>query len=453
MSDSEQSDRIKILICGYSADNHTSFGSQIREVWTRLLRTGKYEVVQQGWFKMKEIEPVPWNIVPTNTNFDPQGTKKPIEQDKWGAQSFPGLVHQLKPDLVWTLADTYMIEHMGFLKNQLNYRYVQYMPIDGTPTPPRYEKIINAADLNIVCSEFGADAVEDLTGRRPAMIYHGVDSNIFHPYAEEKKKSLRLNVSDQIENSFIIGWVGKDQTRKNPWNLFESIYYLKTGNYIECNSCNRVTRGSYNRQKRMLHSIPSSCKYCRSEDISMGKPIEEVKLWMHAYNQPNIGWDFNLHRDIWGLGDTVIFTTKLTQEDGLKTAEMSDLYNMFDVFVSLSGGEGFGIPLIEAQACGVPVVYTNYSGQAEICTEGGLPVDCELYPEPMSSIDRGYIDINDGIQQMLSLYRDKKLYSKLSTQGRMDVLSRFDHDILATEHHELIMKTMSSPKKMIGVSV
>jgi len=451
--ETEQSDKPKILICGYAADNHTSFGSQIREVWTRLLRTGKYEIVQQGWFKMKEIESVPWKIIPTNTNFDPQGNRKPIEQDKWGAQSFPGLCNQLKPDIVWTLADVYMVEHMSFLRNQLGYKYIQYLEIDGTPTPLRYEKTLNAAELSIVSSEFGADAVEDLTGVKPAMIYHGVDNNIFHPYAEDKKQKLREAVNPDILDSFIIGWVGKDQTRKNPWNLFETIYYLKTGNYINCNSCDRVTRGIYNRQKRSIASIPTECKYCKSTDVSPGESIEDLRLWMHAYNQANIGWDFNLHRDMWGLGNTVIFTSKLTQDSGLKTSEMSDLYNMFDLFVSLSGGEGFGIPLIEAQACGLPVVYTDYTAQPEISKKGGLSVDCELYPEPISSIDRGFIDINHAIKQIYSLYKNKELYKTLSSNGRIDMLSRFDHDLLATQHHELIQQVVSRPRKMIGVSV
>ena len=451
MSTEEQ--KIKVLICGYAADNHTSFGSQIRDVWTRLLRTGKYEIVQQGWFKMKEIEKVPWNIVPTNMNTNPDGSKAPVEQDKWGAQSFPGLLHQLKPDLIWTLADTYMIEHIGALKPKFGYKYIQYMPIDGTPTPQRYKKIINDADTSIVCSNFGAEAVEDLTGRRPEMVYHGVDANLFHKYSNEKKQQLRREVSESIMDKFIIGWVGKDQTRKNPWNLFEVIYFLSSGNYVTCNCCGRVTRGEYNRQKRALVSMPTSCKHCRSEDVAVAEPMDNAVLWMHAYNQPNIGWDFNLHRDMYNLGDKVIFTTKLTQDDGLKVAEMANLYNMFDVFTSLSGGEGFGIPLIEAQACGVPVVYTNYSGQAEICVEGGLSVDCELYPEPISSIDRGMADINHAIEQFAKLYKDKELYGDLSQKGRLEMLTSFDHDLLATQHHEIIMNTMKNPSRLIGVSV
>ena len=199
--------------------------------------------------------------------------------------------------------------------------------------------------------------------------------------------------------------------------------------------------------------MPTSCKHCRSEDVTVAEPMDDAVLWMHAYNQPNIGWDFNLHRDMYNLGDKIIFTTKLTQDDGLKVAEMANLYNMFDVFTSLSGGEGFGIPLIEAQACGVPVVYTNYSGQAEICVEGGLPVDYELYPEPISSIDRGMADINHAIEQFAKLYKDKELYGDLSQKGRLEMLTSFDHDLLATQHHEIIMNTIKNPSRLIGVSV
>ena len=44
---------------------------------------------------------------------------------------------------------------------------------------------------------------------------------------------------------------------------------------------------------------------------------------------------------------------------------MVKLYNSFDVLLMCTGGEGFGLPLYEAQSCGVPVITTDYAAGPE----------------------------------------------------------------------------------------
>ena len=53
--------------------------------------------------------------------------------------------------------------------------------------------------------------------------------------------------------------------------------------------------------------------------------------------------------------------------------------NVMDVFLLPSKGEGFGIPLIEAQACGIPVIITKCTGHEELMG-GGWFVE-NLVPE------------------------------------------------------------------------
>ncbi|MFC4077963.1 glycosyltransferase family 4 protein [Salinithrix halophila] len=48
--------------------------------------------------------------------------------------------------------------------------------------------------------------------------------------------------------------------------------------------------------------------------------------------------------------------------------EMADLYRSADVFVSTSWVEGFGLPPLEAMACGTPVVTTNSGGVMDFCS-------------------------------------------------------------------------------------
>src|ERR1019366_4544938 len=47
---------------------------------------------------------------------------------------------------------------------------------------------------------------------------------------------------------------------------------------------------------------------------------------------------------------------------------MPRLYASADCFVLPTRGEGFGLPAIEAGACGLPVITTNYSGQTDFLT-------------------------------------------------------------------------------------
>lgn len=54
-------------------------------------------------------------------------------------------------------------------------------------------------------------------------------------------------------------------------------------------------------------------------------------------------------------------------DESYSHAELLDLYRTATAIVAPSRGEGFGLPLAEAMALGVPVVTTNYSGQTDFC--------------------------------------------------------------------------------------
>ena len=49
----------------------------------------------------------------------------------------------------------------------------------------------------------------------------------------------------------------------------------------------------------------------------------------------------------------------------LSTSDMALLYNNYDAMIFPSRAEGWGLPLIEAIACGLPVISTYYSGHSE----------------------------------------------------------------------------------------
>jgi glycosyltransferase involved in cell wall biosynthesis len=59
----------------------------------------------------------------------------------------------------------------------------------------------------------------------------------------------------------------------------------------------------------------------------------------------------------------------------LPEAELADWYRSLTAFVSVSAGEGFGLHLLEAMACGVPLVAPCHGGPADFFDDSvGWPV-------------------------------------------------------------------------------
>jgi glycosyltransferase involved in cell wall biosynthesis len=55
--------------------------------------------------------------------------------------------------------------------------------------------------------------------------------------------------------------------------------------------------------------------------------------------------------------------------------ELADLYQRASIFAFPSLDEGFGMPVLEAMACGVPVLSSNTSALPEVCGDAAILVD------------------------------------------------------------------------------
>jgi glycosyltransferase involved in cell wall biosynthesis len=84
-----------------------------------------------------------------------------------------------------------------------------------------------------------------------------------------------------------------------------------------------------------------------------------------------------------GLEGNVIFTGQIREQD------KAPLYSAATVFAFPSLYEGFGIPVLEAMACGTPVVTSNRSALPEVAGDAGLLVD----PYDTEAISAGLADL------------------------------------------------------------
>lgn len=99
-----------------------------------------------------------------------------------------------------------------------------------------------------------------------------------------------------------------------------------------------------------------------------------------------VGGSFSLGQQqlIDGLG----LQSNVRQMNRVSSADLPLLYNLADVFVFPSHYEGFGLPVLEAMACGTPVVCSNKASLPEIAGEAALTVQPLDYHGLADSIEK-----------------------------------------------------------------
>lgn len=205
-------------------------------------------------------------------------------------------------------------------------RYPEYhLPYNRwylTLAMPRY---LRAADVIVTPSEWS---------KQDAMAYYGLpESKIkviyeapaptFHPITDPANLA-RVKQQHQLPEKFILN-VGTIEPRKNLSRLLEAFQPL-------------------------LANWPDL------KLVLIGK-----KGWLYE--------SFFQRLQALGLEEAVIFPGYVTE------ADLPAFYQLAEVFVFPSLSEGFGLPPLEAMACGVPVVSSNSSSIPEVVGEAGLLVD------------------------------------------------------------------------------
>lgn len=96
-----------------------------------------------------------------------------------------------------------------------------------------------------------------------------------------------------------------------------------------------------------------------------------ARLYLHTESTPMYGGiDFPALLGNLGISEKVFFPRRYEYFMGFPAEYMALVYNAADVLLGAAMAEGFGIPLVEAQACGCPVVTTDFSAMPELVRWG-----------------------------------------------------------------------------------
>ena len=148
-----------------------------------------------------------------------------------------------------------------------------------------------------------------------------------------------------------------------------------------------LTVGNLQPRKNLPRLIEAFTKWKKERPNNTKLVIVGKKAWLYSDILKAAGVD----------SENVILTDYVTDDDLIR------LYNGADAFIYPSFFEGFGIPPLEAMACGTPVAVANATSLPEVVGDAGL------YFDPFN-VD----DIKETISKLMD---DKKLKEDMIVKG------------------------------------
>lgn len=170
-----------------------------------------------------------------------------------------------------------------------------------------------------------------------------------------------------------------------------------------------LTVSSLNYRKNFITVLQAFSKFCDSNHYGNLFIVGDLK------NDSFKGIDIQTYKN----NERIKFLGRVSDD------ELIEYYCNAIAFVFPSLYEGFGIPVIEAQACGCPVISSDSSSLPEVLGESAL------FCNPM--------DVDSFAKYMKMLYNDNNLRTQLIARGYENV-KRFSWDDGAKKIIELILE-------------
>ena len=279
-----------------------------------------YEIEELGFanndIKPEEAANVSWNIIHCN------------RQDMLDYQKMVTYISNSKPDVVLFSHDPWLFPTIGHVKACLpQIKYIGYLTIDGEPPYWRWIDYLRPYDKIISPTNFGAKVLKDRwCDLNVGVVPYGLDHNLWHS-PKQGKKLLKTQLTQEsgggvyFHDKFVALFIGANQDRKNLGLLHEAWREFERGK--EANVVLLI----------VTHS--ASLK----EDIG--------------------SYDLNVF-----LQDTkTLQILNHPQPDGVVARFMAAA----DILTHLSSGEGFGLSIPQAMACGTVPVILNFAGSTDFC--------------------------------------------------------------------------------------
>ncbi len=400
----------KVLLvteASYLNSGYSNYGYQIMK---RLYDTKDFDLAEISCHGNKNrSNEIPWKsyIVPKKSNI-------------FGQDIFNDVLIDFKPDIVWSFRDPWVDEFIGNSVLRNNFKWV-YMPtVDALPLDIDWIDTISRADYIFTYSDWAAEELRNIYTDINILgsASPGFDKN-FIPVKNkiEFKKQNGIN-----EESLIIGSVMRNQKRKLIPDLLDAFsdFLIKAPKQISEKSF------------LYLHTTYPDVGWNIPRLIAERPSISNKVLF--SYNCNNC---FKL--SISSFSGAIIQCNNCKNinctfprvSKGSKRDDMVMVYNLMDLYVQYSCAEGFGMPLVEAASCGVPVCAVDYSAMTDIVKKlEGYPIKVQRYTYEVETNRKFALPDNSSFSDICIEFFKKPyaVRSAISKKTRELVVKHYDYE-------------------------
>jgi glycosyltransferase involved in cell wall biosynthesis len=380
---------MKILAFGDSLRLPTGYARVSQNVLGYFALKG-HEVIQIGWGHNEPAERIP--IMDRNSEIKGfVALVPPFTGEQFSTQSTVSYINSWHPDLVYNSNDFFTATDLLNQKDQLKMFFANYGIVDGPGCAKCYQDIIKKVDVPIIPSMYGYEQAK-VVNDRSIYIPHGVNIDTFKPNPTPKEE---LKARYGLKDKFVFGCVNRNIWRKQYPNLINVFASLKHDYGIKDIALYLIADPG----DAMGNNFVNWAKYL---DLTISQnPASPADIMLHP----------NFMNILYCLNDE----------------QLAEAYNCFDVMITASMSEGFGLGTIEAQACGVPVIACDNTANTELIkghgwlypTAKNVDGSDVLIPPTIRDITYWYTMPDYGALKlaMLNAYMDRKLVQENSTKS------------------------------------
>jgi len=438
------SNKPRVLICGENHTGKAGFAKITREYCSKLHAAG-YEVAElsnAGHTDHIDRNFCKWHFYGGLPDPFERAEYEADPQNMWSKWRFDEVLLDFKPDYVYTFLDHWNCSHIFNSPFRKFFRLGFMGCVDSEPVKIDWLNQIESAD-----DVFGyTDWTLDIANKQSAFIHDrgstppGADFSVYKTNPDRKKHRELAGVN---ANWLIAGMIARNQKRKLFPDLFAGL---------------RILIDKYGQSHKEL--------------------VDRIKLYIHT-SIPDMGYDIPYLIKEYGLCNRIL-TTYICRsckhtfvshfrgertsclfcknpaaflprvEFGVEENVLADIINLFDVYLQVCTNEGLGMPQVEAAACGVPIMATDYSATSDVVKKlEGYPLAVQqLFKEVETQAYKAVPDNNSMADRLFEFFSLPELErKKKGLKARLATLKYFNYDKSIKKLMDQIDKTNLDPNR------